>query len=266
MNPAAMKPAAATRPDRRDGPERSCVVSRAVKPADDLIRFVVGPDGVLTPDLRRKLPGRGVWASLSARTVAEAIRRKAFERSLKTRVTVPVDLVAMIDALMLRDALQALAMANKAGLVQAGFAKVEAMVGSGRCAAVIAASDGAEDGRRKIAQAMRRVAIARESDGLKPRKTPVVGIFAAADLELALGRPHVIHAALAPGPAAEGFLSRWRRLVRYRTDDAGAIEPGDPADPVETEDVTTRAAVPEAAGPEAATPGAARPKAAGPNE
>ena len=113
-------------------------------------------------------------------------------------------------------------MANKAGLVQAGFAKVEAMVGSGRCAAVIEASDGAEDGRRKIGQALHRAELAREEAGLKPRKMPVVAIFAAADLELALGRPHVIHAALAPGPAAEGFLSRWRRLVRYRTDDAGA--------------------------------------------
>jgi predicted RNA-binding protein YlxR (DUF448 family) len=228
----AMARAAPERPERKDGPERSCVVSRAVKAPDDLIRFVVGPDGVLTPDLRRKLPGRGVWTSLGATTVAEAVKRKAFERSLKAKIVVPADLVTMIDALMLRDAQQALAMANKAGLVQAGFAKVEAMIGSGRCAAVIAASDGAEDGRRKIGQALRRAEIAREEAGLKPRRTPVVAIFAAEDLELALGRPHVIHAALAPGPAAEGFLSRWRRLVRYRTDDAGAIEP-DPADPDE---------------------------------
>lgn len=228
-----MSRAAGTRVDRRDGPERSCVVTRAVKAPDDLIRFVVGPDGVLTPDLRRKLPGRGVWTSLSAGAVAEAVRRKAFERSLKAKVIVPADLAATIDALMLRDALQALAMANKAGLVQAGFAKAEAMIGSGRCAAVIEASDGAEDGRRKIGQALRRAAAARESEGLKPRTIPVVAIFAAADLELALGRAHVIHAALAPGPAAEGFLSRWRRLVRYRTDDTAASDQNDTEDTTE---------------------------------
>lgn len=228
-----MSRAAGTRVDRRDGPERSCVVTRAVKAPDDLIRFVVGPDGVLTPDLRRKLPGRGVWTSLSAGAVAEAVRRKAFERSLKAKVVVPADLAAAIDALMLRDALQALAMANKAGLVQAGFAKAEAMIGSGRCAAVIEASDGAEDGRRKIGQALRRAAAARESEGLKPRTIPVVAIFAAADLELALGRAHVIHAALAPGPAAEGFLSRWRRLVRYRTDDTAASDQNDTEDTTE---------------------------------
>jgi len=246
-----MDRAAARQELRKDGPERSCVVSRAVKPADELIRFVVGPDGTLTPDLRRKLPGRGVWTSLSARTVTEAIKRKAFERSLKAKVTVPPDLVAMVDALMLRDAVQALAMANKAGLVQSGFSKVEAMAEAGRCKAVIEASDGAEDGRRKIGQSLRRAELAREEAGLKPRKIPVVAIFAAADLELALGRPHVIHAALAPGPAVEGFLSRWRRLVRYRTDDAGAIEPDNPTDPDEADELTTEAAGPKAVGPKA---------------
>lgn len=246
-----MERAAARQEIRKDGPERSCVVSRVVKPADELIRFVVGPDGMLTPDLRRKLPGRGVWTSLSARTVAEALKRKAFERSLKTKVTVPPDLVDMIDALMLRDAQQALAMANKAGLVQTGFSKVEAVAEAGRCKAVIEAIDGAEDGRRKIGQALRRAELARESDGLKPRRIPVVAIFAAADLELALGRPHVIHAALAPGPAAEGFLSRWRRLVRYRTDDAGAIEPNHPADSDDTDELTTETARPKAVGPKA---------------
>jgi predicted RNA-binding protein YlxR (DUF448 family) len=224
---------------RKDGPERSCVVTRAVKAPDDLIRFVAGPDGMLVPDLRCKLPGRGVWASLSRKAVVEAIRRKAFERSLKTKVAVQPDLPEMIDALMLRDAQQALSMANKAGLVTAGFAKVEALIETGRCRAVIAASDGAEDGKRKIGQAIRRAEAARESEGLKARDMPVVAIFTAADLELALGRAHVIHAALAPGPAAEGVLSRWRRLVRYRTDDTAASDQNEP-------EVTTEPAGPNA--------------------
>ncbi|MFN3673878.1 MAG: RNA-binding protein [Bosea sp. (in: a-proteobacteria)] len=235
---------------RHDGPERSCVVTRAAKPPEELIRFVAGPDGVVVPDLRRKLPGRGVWTSLSQRIVAEAIKRKAFERGLKAKVIVPADLPEMIDRLMARDALQALAMANKAGLVQSGFSKVEALAGSGRCAAVIEASDGAEDGRRKVSQALHRAELTRQDEGLKPRKIPVISFFAATDLELALGRPHVIHAALAPGPAAEAFLSRWRRLVRYRTDDAGEAGPDEP-DPDETDDRTTEAAGPKAAGPKA---------------
>lgn len=241
-----MKRPEATRLARKDGPERSCVVTRAVRSPDDLIRFVVGPDGVLTPDLRRKLPGRGVWVSVSAAVVREAVKRKAFERSLKAKVTVAPDLPALIDELMRRDAVQALAMANKAGLVTSGFAKVEAMIGSGRVAAVIEASDGAEDGKRKIGQALRRVAAERAGDGRRAYEIPVVAQFAAADLELALGRAHVIHAALAPGPAAEGFLSRWRRLVRYRTGDAGATELQDPAAADETDQQTTEPAGPKA--------------------
>lgn len=219
-------PTGSAEPDLRDRPgtaasasERTCVATRVTLPPERLIRFVVGPEGMLVPDLRRKLPGRGVWVALSRLAVGEAIRRRAFERSLKTKVTVPAALADEIDALMVRDCLQSLSMANKAGLVTSGFAKVEARIGSGQVAAVIEASDGAEDGRRKIAQAIHRV------QGEKAPGMHVVTSFTGSDLELALGRVHVIHAALAPGPATEGFLHRWQRLVCYRTDPV-PIRPG----------------------------------------
>lgn len=222
----------------REGPERTCAVTRQARAPEDLIRFVVGPGEVLAPDIRRKLPGRGVWVCLSAATVGEAVKRRAFERSLKTKVTVSPELPAEVDALLARDAVQALAMANKAGLVVSGFAKVEALAESGRAAAVIAASDGAEDGKRKIGQALRRAPV--------PKEIPVVTIFAAAELELALGREHVIHAALAPGPATEGFLARWRRLVRYRTNDAGETAFIDPAESEARDQTKTEPAGPKA--------------------
>jgi len=213
-------------------------VTRQARAPEDLIRFVVGPGEVLVPDIRRKLPGRGVWVSLSAATVGDAVKRRAFERSLKTKVTVSPELPAEVDALLAKDAVQALAMANKAGLVVSGFAKVEALAQAGRAAAVIAASDGAEDGKRKIGQALRRAPV--------PKDIPVVTIFAAAELELALGREHVIHAALAPGPATEGFLARWRRLVRYRTNDAGETAFIDPAESDARDQTKTEPAGPKA--------------------
>ncbi|KRE21311.1 hypothetical protein ASE66_28115 [Bosea sp. Root483D1] len=221
-----------------EGSERTCAVTRQGRAPEDLIRFVVGPGEVLVPDIRRKLPGRGVWVSLSAAAVGEAVKRRAFERSLKTKVTVSPDLAAEVDALLTRDAIQALAMANKAGLVSTGFAKVEAQAGAGRPAAVIAASDGAEDGRRKIGQALRRAST--------PKDIPVVAIFASAELELALGREHVIHAALAPGPATEGFLARWRRLVRFRTNDAGETAFIDPTESDARDQTKTEPAGPKA--------------------
>lgn len=209
----------AAEPDLRDrsgsaasASARTCVATRVTLPPERLIRFVVGPDQMLVPDLRRKLPGRGVWVALSQAAVMEAIRRRAFERALKTKVTVSATLAGDIDGLMTRDCLQSLAMANKAGLVTTGFAKVESQIGAGRVAALVEAKDGADDGRRKIAQAIRRV------HGEDAQNLHVVTTFTGSDLELALGRVHVIHAALAPGPATEGFLHRWLRLVCYRTE------------------------------------------------
>lgn len=231
----------------REGSERTCVVTREARSPDELLRLVVGPGDLLVPDLRRKLPGRGVWVGVSAAAVREAIKRKAFERSLKTKVAVPADLPEQIDRLMLRDCVQALAMANKAGMVSTGFGKVEALASSGRAAAVIAASDGAADGKRKIAQALHAVRSVALASGSAARTVPVVTIFSTEELELALGREHVIHAALIPGPATEGFLSRWRRLVRFRTSDAGGKPSADPAD----SDISDDEPKTEPAGPKA---------------
>ena len=76
----------------KDEIERRCALTHEVKPAADLIRFVVGPDGVLVPDTDAKAEGRGVWISLGEHQVAEAVRKKAFAKSLKEAVTVPADL------------------------------------------------------------------------------------------------------------------------------------------------------------------------------
>jgi predicted RNA-binding protein YlxR (DUF448 family) len=194
--------------------ERRCIATRLSLPASRLIRFVAAPDGRLTPDIRRKLPGRGVWTALSRAAVEKAVKAKSFARSLKGPVQVPPDLADEVDRLLARDALQSLSFANKAGLVVTGFGKVEAALTGARPAACwIEASDGAEDGRRKLHQALRRRL------GEAADRVPVAECFVSGDLGLALGRELVIHAALKEGAATEAFLDRWRRLVHFRTDD-----------------------------------------------
>lgn len=210
-------------PRRRDeGPHRRCIVTRAERDPDEMIRFVAAPDGTIVPDLRRKLPGRGVWVGASRALVAEAVRRKAFARGLKAQVTVPATLADDVEELLRRDSVQALALANKAGLVVTGFGKVEEAAAAGRVRAVIHAAEAAADGRRKIAQALFR------GFGARAAEVDVVEVFAGHDLDLALGRSHVIHAALIAGPGSEGFLARWRRLARYRNGEGGT-PPGDEA-------------------------------------
>ncbi len=191
------------------GPQRTCIVSRAVGRPDEMLRFVLGPDGCVVPDLKRKLPGRGVWVSLSATVLGDALRKKAFSRGFKTAVATPVGLVETVDALLERDALQALSFANKAGLVVMGSAKVETAIGRGGVRALLHASDGSADGARKILQAVTR----QRGD---PLALPVIDVFSSSQMDLALGRTNVIHAALGVGPASNNVIARWSRLVQYR--------------------------------------------------
>src|SRR5215207_6858291 len=112
-------------PRKGAGGERLCAVTRAVKPVDELIRFVVGPDGVV-PDLKRKLPGRGIWITATKAALSEAVARKVFAKGFKRDLKVAPDLADLTERLLARATLDALAIAGKAGFVVPGFAKVEA--------------------------------------------------------------------------------------------------------------------------------------------
>jgi uncharacterized protein len=196
---------------------RCCAVSRSVRPVDDLIRFVVAPDGAVLADLKRKLPGRGLWVTARRSAVREAVRRNAFGRGFRRDVTVAPDLPDRVDTALLRAALDALAIAAKASRVVSGFAAVAAAVTSQPVVALMHASQAAPDGIRKLAAAAAR----------RPGTAPaVVGLFTSPQLDLALGRSNVVHAALLPGRESDGFLVRCASLERFRSDDGG--EPARP--------------------------------------
>jgi predicted RNA-binding protein YlxR (DUF448 family) len=215
-------------PELDDGPRtgksarsRMCAVSREVRPVDELIRFVVTPTGEVVADLKRKLPGRGLWVSASRKAVEEAVRRHHFGRGFKRDVRVSPALAADTEMLLVRGTVEALAMAAKAGQVLSGFGKVEAALaalGARRppVEAVLHASDGAVDGIRKLD------ALARQNRGntAQSQEIPIVTALTSAELDLALGRANVVHAALLAGPASRTFLSRSQILVRYRSADA----------------------------------------------
>ena len=209
-------------PDLDNGPRtdrsatmRMCAVSREVRGIDELIRFVVSPQGEVIPDLKRKLPGRGLWISASRRTVAEAVRRHQFKRGFKRDVRVAATLPADTEALLVRSVTEALAMAAKAGQVVSGFSKVEGLLEQGKAEALIHASDGAADGIRKLDA----IAGQRSRNIGESRVLPIVTVLTSEELDLALGRSNVIHAALLAGPASKTFLSRCQTLVRYRMAD-----------------------------------------------
>lgn len=193
---------------------RMCVVTRRVRPIDELIRFVVAPSGEAIPDLKRKLPGRGLWVSASHKAVAEAAKRNLFARGFKKNVAAPATLADDTARLMVRGVIEALAIAAKAGQVVSGFTRVEDALRQRQATALIHASDGAADGIRKLDGMVRR-------DAADTAGSPVVTVLTSDELDLALGRSNVIHAALLAGPAGKTFLSRSQTLVRYRMADDG---------------------------------------------
>jgi predicted RNA-binding protein YlxR (DUF448 family) len=225
-------------PDLDNGPRtdrsatmRMCAVTRQVLPIDELIRFVVSPQGGVIPDLKRKLPGRGMWISATRQAVAEAVKRHQFAKGFRRDVRVAPTIAADTESLLERSVIEALAIVAKAGQLVSGFGKVEDALAQGRAQALIHASDGAEDGTRKLD------AIVRQNAGINDdsRPFPVVTALNSEQLDLALGRSNVIHAALLAGPASKTFLSRSHTLVRYRmADDDGTAGHATRNSPIQT--------------------------------
>ena len=199
-------------PDRAravPAPSGCAPCTRAVKPVDELIRFVVGPDGVV-PDLKRKLPGRGLWVTADRATLKDAVARNVFARGFKreVRVTAGAGGRDRAPAGARRRSMRWRSRARPA-LVAAGFAKAEAAIAR---EAVVGADPRLGCRRRRRRQARRRAAPARR----RRRPIPVIKAFTSAQLDLALGRSNVVHAALLAGPANDTFLARFARLERFR--------------------------------------------------
>ena len=190
--------------------DRTCIVTRRPAGPDELIRFVVGPDKAVVPDLKRNLPGRGCWVTADREHVDKAVKKGAFARALKAEVAVPPDLGGVVDRLLAKSALGALGLARKAGMVALGATKVEASVRSGAALLVLHAAEASEDGLRKIAQARRATA---HIGGPEIR---AYKLFSEQELGLALGGTNVIHAAVLAGDAGRMAEKRMVALDRYR--------------------------------------------------
>jgi uncharacterized protein len=203
-----------SRPPRPAKPDpnrvRLCVVTRTELPPAALIRFVAGPDDRIVPDLAGKLPGRGVWVSATRAAVAEAAKRGLFAKSLKRQIKTDADLPDRVDALLLAEARQVLALANKAGLLTTGFSKVEIALERGAAVALISARDASADGRGKLS---RKFAAIRAAAG---QPAPVLEELTSDELGLAIGGSNVIHASLAGGVLAQRFIVCCHRLGHYR--------------------------------------------------
>jgi predicted RNA-binding protein YlxR (DUF448 family) len=199
-------------PNRPADPEseRRCIVTGESAPKAGLIRFVIGPDGTLVPDLAERLPGRGLWMTARRDIVASAAPRQ-ISRAARTAVAAvfdPTELADLVERLLQRRSIELIGLARRAGQAVAGFEKVKAWCREGRIEVLLAASDGGTDGRAKI-----RV--------LAP-KAVLVDVLTAEELGQAFARPHAVHGALAPGGLAGELEREAARLAGFRT----VYEPG----------------------------------------
>ncbi|MCA1909837.1 MAG: RNA-binding protein [Magnetospirillum sp.] len=190
--------------DLRKGPNRRCIVTGSVLPKEQLLRFVVGPDSMVVPDVEGRLPGRGIWLSPGRDVVNTALAKRLFARAARRAVVVPDDLADLIERILHRRCLDALALARRAGQAVAGFEKVKAELKAGRVAVLVQARDAAQDGRDKL-------------KALAPGAV-VVDQFDAAEMGAVFGRDHAVHACVAPGGLARRLTTEAALLAGFRAD------------------------------------------------
>jgi len=195
------------RPNLNDDPERKCIVSGEVQPKAGLIRFCLGPDGMVVPDILARLPGRGVYVAADRAALDKAAAKGLFSRALRQQVKLPDALADLVEALMLRRVVDLISMARKASDAVMGYEKVKEWLASGRAAVLIQAADGSERGKTKLR--------APEGEGR------FIGVLTAQELGLAFGRERAIHAALAAGGLTQRVVEDAARLAGLRLQTAG---------------------------------------------
>ena len=188
--------------------ERRCLVTREAAPREGLVRFVLGPDGQVVPDVAERLPGRGLWVSATRTAIETAASKGLFAKAAKGPAKAPADLADQVERLLLERALGLLGFARRAGTLVYGFERVLARIEAGGVAVLIEAADAAPESAAKMSA--------------RARACRIVRLFTRAELGAALGRPELVHLALADGKLAEAFLAAASRLAGLR----GLVEVG----------------------------------------
>ncbi|WPZ29510.1 RNA-binding protein [Sulfitobacter sp. OXR-159] len=196
--------------DRSDGAERKCIATGDVQPKHGLIRFVIGPDNQVYPDILGKLPGRGIYVSADRAALELAVRKKAFARSAKQPVTLPDGLIDEVEQQLARRVVDLISLQRKAGKAVAGYEKVKGWLQTEEAEVLIQAVDGSGRGKSKLST---------------PHYGHYIGWLTADELGLAFGRQTVIHGALASGGLTQRVVEEAGRLKGVRVNEGGNGHP-----------------------------------------
>ena len=174
------------------GPQRTCIATGETGAPERMIRFVVGPEGDVVPDLARRLPGRGLWVKAERSAVERAVAKNLFARAARASVKPAADLAERVERLLLERALADLSRARRAGRAVEGFVKVEQMVGQRRAGLLVVADEADGDGLGK----------------LKATGLPIARLGDAVALGGIFGREQAVYVAVARDDAGGAFIER----------------------------------------------------------
>jgi predicted RNA-binding protein YlxR (DUF448 family) len=185
---------------------RRCLATGEAQPRAGLIRFVLSPDGVVTPDLAERLPGRGMWVSADRDALEKVIKKNPFSRAAKTQAKLPDGLLELLDQLLVKRLIDLISLARRSGDAICGFEKTKGALISGAAVVLVQSNDGSDPQKNKL----------RPPNG----QNTYISCLNAAELGLAFGRDYVIHAALAAGGLTDAIRFDAARLSGLRGETA----------------------------------------------
>ncbi len=203
------------REKEQDDPERKCIVTGESQPKAGLIRFCLGPDDMVVPDILGKLPGRGFYVTADRTAIDKAAKKGLFARAARQPVKVPENLTDLIESLLVRRVVDLISLCRKANSAVMGYEKVKDWLQSGKARVLVQASDGSERGKTKLR--------APEGEG------HFIGLLTAGEMGLAFGRERAIHAALGAGGLTTRVVEEAARLSGLRIAQADKQDGGTPA-------------------------------------
>ncbi|MBC7146240.1 MAG: RNA-binding protein [Thioclava marina] len=194
------------KPKEHSDPERRCIVTGEVQPKAGLVRFVLGPDGMIYPDVAEKLPGRGIWITSDRAAIETAMKKGLFARAAKAPAKTPENLVEMVEQALASRVVDLISLERKAGKAVVGFEKVKGWLAEGRAKVLLQACDGSDRGKGKL---------------WTPEGGRWFGCLTSQELGLAFGRDRAIHGALAAGGLTRRVIEDASRLAGLRKQDGG---------------------------------------------
>ena len=186
---------------KQEDTTRKCIVSGEILPKEALLRFCITPDNEVVPDFKKRLPGKGIYVSNAKTLLDKAISANIFSKAAKKKVHPMADLSAVVEKLLRHNALQAVSLARKAGVVVFGLDKVLDVIKREKAAFVLEAKGAGADGHQRVL--------------LVAKNMEIFQVLETEELDQALNKENTVHAAILKSEMAQMVNVELRKLADF---------------------------------------------------